>query len=258
MRRHFPETGPVAQTAGIRRRTLVRSTAWAVPAVASVGAAPAFAATGQTYGLTPVQVGIVSRQACSTIAANTVRFQATINPGTPTSHSAPAGESVTITLPAGLRFTDGTTTKTVPTDAAGVASVPAITPYGAAGTYSISATWRGQTATYPVTVTPQPGGVIAINRTTTSSDTGATFTPTVVQGITDGLTGSIYGDQNSTSATGSGANAVILTNTGTVRHWGRDLGGTRSRAGHPVLPGQLHHPDHRHDDGRQLDVDHHR
>ena len=44
----------------------------------------------------------------------------------------------------------------------GVVDLPAIVPFGAAGTYTITATYQGQTATTNLSVTPQPGSVTAI------------------------------------------------------------------------------------------------
>lgn len=213
-----PATGP-------RRRTLMRASVWSAPAIAAAVAVPAVAASHPpVYGLVagPGGTSAPTAQACSTVAASTFQFTATMNGG-----AAPAGQDVTITLPLGLRFADHTTATTLKTGTGGVVDLPAIVPFGAAGTYTISATYQGQTATTNLSVTPQPGSVTALNRSTTTSTSGATFTTTEVP-ITDAVKGSIFGDQNSTSSTGAGANTVILTASGAVRYWGRDSGGTRS------------------------------
>lgn len=213
-----PATGP-------RRRTLMRASAWSAPAIASAIATPAAAASHvPVYGLVagPGGTSAPTAQACSTVAASTFQFTATVNGG-----AAPAGQDVTITLPLGLRFANRTTATTLKTGPGGVVDLPAIVPFGAAGTYTISATYQGQTATTNLSVTPQPGSVTAFNRSITTSSSGATFTTTDVP-ITDAVNGSIYGDQYSTSSTGAGANSVILTASGAVRYWGRDSGGTRS------------------------------
>ncbi|WP_374928983.1 hypothetical protein [Kytococcus sedentarius] len=222
-------------TSGVRRRTLLRTSAWTAPVVVAAGAAPAAAASPpRVYGITPIASpgGTPSVQACSTVPGSTLQFLATID-----GQAAPSGEEVTITLPLGLRFADGTTSATVRTGAGGVVDVPAITPYGAAGTYTLTATYQQQTATQNLTVTPQPGSVTAINRTITTSSTGATFTTTDVP-IEDAVSGSIYGDQYSTSSPGAGANSAILTATGVVRYWGRDSGGTRATPGTLTYGGQ--------------------
>lgn len=212
-------------TLPIPRRTVVRATAWTVPAVTVAGTSPAFASSpGVTYALTAIPpTGATTVQTCTNVAAGTYKFQATRN-GQP----APAGQQVTITLPTGLRFSDGTTTKVLTTDANGQVSLPAITPYGAAGTYTITATYQGKIATQTLTTTAQPGAVTAMNRSVTTAATGATFALTTVGNLTDAVAGSIYGDQYSSSNTGEGANALILTTGGLVRYWGRDLGGVRS------------------------------
>lgn len=223
-----PATGP-------RRRTLMRASAWSAPAIASAIAAPAAAASPvPVYGLVagPGGTSAPTAQACSTVAASTFQFTATVNGG-----AAPAGQDVTITLPLGLRFANRTTSTTLKTGPGGVVDLPAIVPFGAAGTYTITATYQGQTATTNLSVTPQPGSVTALNRSTTTSSSRATFTTTDVP-INDAVKGSIDGDQYSTSDTGAGANAAILTAAGAVRYWGRDLGGTRPAPGTLSYNGQ--------------------
>ncbi|MGN0063058.1 MAG: hypothetical protein ACI379_02355 [Nocardioides sp.] len=209
-----------ARTPALDRRKVVQAAVWTVPAVTLVSGAPAFAASDPEYTITPLDPGtppVIER--CQS-AETGLQFGAQVD-GMP----APAGEAVTITLPVGLVFTGGSRTAVVTTDGTGTVTVPAFSATGAAGTYSISATWRGETASQTVTVVPAPGSVVQLNRQVASASATAGFTTTAV-GITDAVAGAIYGDQSAANGYSSGATAAVLTDAGTVRYWGAGTNGT--------------------------------
>lgn len=159
---------------------------------------------------------------CSVVPAGTVTFRAYIGP-----NYAPPGSSVTITLPTGLSFTSGNPqTQTVTVGATGLVSVPEFKVTGAAGAYSITATFQGVSASGEGIVAANAGPVYELYRSVGGTNDPATITATVT-GVTNGLSGGISGDQGSTtSGASNGSNVAIVTQTGTVSYWGRSLGGT--------------------------------
>lgn len=98
------------------RRTVLRTTAWSVPAVTLAMAAPAFAASGSQT----LQLNLTSyaTTACSELSG---AYATLSEAGMPV-----AGENVTVTLTGGFTFADGSETFVGTTDAAGVVSLPAI------------------------------------------------------------------------------------------------------------------------------------
>ncbi|SMH29897.1 hypothetical protein SAMN06295885_0360 [Rathayibacter oskolensis] len=136
---------------GVGRRTLVQGAVWTVPVIAATVATPAFAAS-----LAPTLEfvnGPYSATACS--ALPTIILQAT------TDGSVPAvGQSVTVTLPSGLTWSDGTTApRSFVTDAAGQVSLTGIEAPAKDGTFAISAASGSLTATESVEVTGETGVV---------------------------------------------------------------------------------------------------
>ncbi|SMH29894.1 hypothetical protein SAMN06295885_0358 [Rathayibacter oskolensis] len=131
---------------GVGRRTLVQATAWTIPVVASAVATPAFAAS-----LSPtleIVNGPFAVTACS--AVPTVVVHATTDGSTPVASGTP----ITITLPAGYSWSDGTTApKVFPTGANGDASVTGVVAGPANGTAVITATGNGTSDTTTVTTT---------------------------------------------------------------------------------------------------------
>lgn len=121
--------GRASEPTGVFRRSVLKSSVWAVPVIAVATAAPMVAASGGRVLTWGVLTGIA---ACETQTDATV----TLVDGT----GPLAGESVSVTLPAGLRWEDGAVgSKTFDTDANGIAHVSGITGTGRAGTYSLAA-----------------------------------------------------------------------------------------------------------------------
>lgn len=221
-----------AATAGrftARRRSLVTAAAWSVPVVAVASAAPAYATSRPTAApMTTVVLasaasgtGIVPVvERCTTVAAGTVAFTGSID-GAP----APVGEVVTLSLPQGLAFASGGRDAEVRVTQAGLVQVPAFTATGAAGTYTVMASMRGELAAQSVSVVPAPGAVVELRRSTTTTATSAVFS-TVAVAVTDAVAGAIQGDQAAASA---GANGAVLTAAGTVRLWGAGTGATAAK-----------------------------
>ena len=113
----------------------------------------------------------------------------------------------------------------------GLVSVPAFKATGASGAYSITATFQGVSDSGVGVVTPNAGPVYELYRSVGGGGDQATITSTVT-GVTNGVIGSISGDQGSTtSGASNGSNVGIVTQTGAVMYWGRSLGGS---AGSPV------------------------
>ncbi len=209
----------------VTRRTVARTAAWTVPTVAVVAAAPAFAVSDPEYGVVavPPTGGAPEMVRCQVLSGMALQFSVTID-----GSAAPDGEQVTIDLPAGLVFSPGGGTTTVATVSGGLVQVPPFQATGTAGTYAITATFHGVTAYQSVNVTPAPGSVVELRRTSAQAGATASFTTHPVTGITTAVAGAIMGDAGATSA-----NAAVITDGGVVRYWGEGLAATLSS------PGQL-------------------
>lgn len=219
-------TWTVPVPSSVERRSVLRAGAWSAP-VLLAGVMPAALAASPASQPAIVNVtGFGSVYRCITVAAGTVTFTATIG-GQP----APVGSTVTITLPAGLSFTSGNPqVQTVQVGANGSVSVPAFKVTGAAGFYSVTASFtaNGQTVSDSGigNVLPTAGPVYELYRSVGSSSDQATIT-SVQTPVTNGLTGSISGNQGSTtSGPSNGSNVAILQSNGQVSYWGRNFGGT--------------------------------
>ncbi|MDN4641618.1 hypothetical protein QCD70_15300, partial [Agreia sp. PsM10] len=128
-----PETGAIHTGAdGIQRRTIIAGAAWTIPVVAvAVGAPLAAASPSPTLAFTN---GPYDVAACGTLKDVTLLL--TANGTTPD-----PGKIVTVTLPSGLTWSDGTTNpKVLTTDANGNITLSGIKAKGAAGNVSIAAT----------------------------------------------------------------------------------------------------------------------
>jgi hypothetical protein len=138
---------------GLGRRTVLTGAAWSLPVIALAVATPLAAASATNPTLTFVN-GPYAVDSCDDLGPVTVE----VATGDPT--ASPAGQSVNVTLPAGLAWADGTTEATRafgPTDASGRVTIPAgtITTVGTGGgDFSLIATAsNGASATAPVVVT---------------------------------------------------------------------------------------------------------
>jgi hypothetical protein len=129
----------------VNRRTIVQGAAWSIPVVAvAVGAPLAAASPAPTLTFTN---GPYTVDACGTL--NNVTLRATTDGTTPK-----AGDLVTVTLPAGLTFSDGSTTKLFTTDASGNITITGIKASGSSQGGAVTATDATSTAAVTVTVTP--------------------------------------------------------------------------------------------------------
>ncbi|KYH43041.1 hypothetical protein AZH51_06210 [Branchiibius sp. NY16-3462-2] len=205
------------------RRTLVRGAAWSAP-VLLVGATalPASASPlSDPRIVSTTCFGSVTR--CSTVPAGTVTFTAYVG-----QNVAPVGSTVTITLPAGLSFVAGAPqTQTVTVGANGLVSVPAFNGTGAAGSYSIQASFTsgGSTVTAACTGTLLAGAgtVVEVTRSVGGGSTAPTISTAPVA-ISNGLIGATSGDN-------AGRNTAIVTATGTVAYWGDNFNASRTSPG---------------------------
>jgi hypothetical protein len=157
-----PETGAIQTGAdGIQRRTIIAGAAWTIPVVATaVGAPLAAASPAPTLTFTN---GPYTVAACGTL--KDVIIQATTDGTTPD-----PGQQVTVTLPSGLTWSDGTTTPRVfIADGNGNVTLSGIKATSAAGSPTITATSNaGPTATAVVTVAPS-GGAYQYNQSGTAT-----------------------------------------------------------------------------------------
>jgi hypothetical protein len=156
------ESGTNAPEAnGVNRRTIVQGAAWSIPVVAAALGAPlAAASTAPTPTLT--FNGPYGIYACGTITGAWLR--ATIDGTTP--H---ASHVVTVTLPDGITFSDGTSTKPFTTDDYGFIAFPEIKAGDSPLTGSISARDGTSSAVATVTVTPKTVAFGAIQSDTPSA-----------------------------------------------------------------------------------------
>ncbi|PTL72932.1 hypothetical protein C1I63_08770 [Rathayibacter caricis DSM 15933] len=156
----------------VHRRTVVAGAAWTIPVVATAIGAPLAAAsgTGPTLAFTN---GPYSVAACGTL--KDVVMTATTD-GTA---AAPQGTPVTVTLPAGLTWSDGDTgSRIFPTDGNGEVVLSGVKATGTPGTGSISATTTGASTSAPVSVS----GGAAFYRSQVSGGPVTTFPVAVPSG----------------------------------------------------------------------------
>lgn len=154
-----PRTTTTTTTTGIPRRTVLRSAVWSVPVIAVATATPISAASdARTLTWGP----IADIAACASATSGYVDYAAGANPI--------VGELVEISLPAGLRWADGSTVKSFVTDANGRANLDAVISDGRAGSYVLTASAAGASAaTTTVTVEAQASAIWYSNNALTAS-----------------------------------------------------------------------------------------
>ena len=127
--------GPVQR--GVGRRTIVKGAAWSIPVIATAAAVP-FASASVAYTLTATLTSALT--ACGTAPLELLLKDA---------QGAPVSGPVTVSLPAGLTWDDGTTAdKVVTTDANGRATLT-VKGTGTSGTFTITAQGLAPTPTSP-------------------------------------------------------------------------------------------------------------
>ena len=144
MTRSTPRT-PSPEDRGVTsRRTIVAAGAWTVPVVAVAVATPAAAASLQPT--LEFVGGPFTVAACGTLAD--VVVHATLDGTKPA-----VGQIVTVTLPAGLTFSDGTTTQPFTADLNGDVVLTGVKAFGGTTTGVITASAGTLVTTAPVSVT---------------------------------------------------------------------------------------------------------
>ncbi|MGV2982668.1 hypothetical protein ACNPNP_03085 [Microbacterium sp. AGC85] len=156
-----PLTDETVTTSGIKRRTVVKASAWAVPVIAVAVATPLAAASTTTQTLEFTQPSYPGDR-CGVLTGVQVRVA---DDGT-----AAAGVTVTVTLDDGYTFADGSTSHTGVTGASGLLTLPDINVPAAGGNTVLTATSGANSVSAPVTA-PVAGGAIL------NGATGTTPTP---------------------------------------------------------------------------------
>jgi hypothetical protein len=194
----------------VNRRTIVQGAAWSIPVVAvAVGAPLAAASPAPTLTFTN---GPYTVDACGTL--DNVTLHATTDGTSPN-----AGDLVTISLPTGLTFADGSTTKIFTTDAGGNITLTGIRVSGTARGGAITATDSTSTATTAVTVTPTGGAFIYNNGTISQTPVPAGSTPVTYNTFVD-ASGNLWVN-GALVASGLDPAKVIgdMTDSGTLISW---------------------------------------
>lgn len=130
------------------RRTIIGAAAWSAPVIALSVASPAVAASGGTATVQIVNASTLTEAATSPgRAVLSPRIAATTDGTAP----APAGDTITVSLPAGLTFSDGTTTKAYTASGATTSiDIPAediiVARTTAPGAYTITVLYRNAVA----------------------------------------------------------------------------------------------------------------
>ncbi|MFJ2503708.1 hypothetical protein [Microbacterium sp. NPDC087592] len=170
-----------AKAKGLPRRTVLVGAAWSVPVISAAIATPLAAASVDELELTFVD-GPYQAIACGPLDDIVVRA---------TRGGAPApGEPITVTLPAGLTWSDGTTTpRTLVSDANGEVVLSGVLAGNANGNYALGATSGAATAASTAEVQGADRGVI--------SHFGGLFLPQLPAGVL------IEDVQTNTNANGS-------------------------------------------------------
>lgn len=133
------------------RRALIAGAAWAAPVVAVSVTAPAIAASGEPPTLFYEQPEYTV-SGCGVLDA--VIVLATTDGSTP----APVGTQITVTLPSGFSFVDGTASPvTLTVEGGGRVQLPSIKAPVSAGSVSLEATSEGLSATASVALTSAIG-----------------------------------------------------------------------------------------------------
>jgi hypothetical protein len=128
----------------VNRRTIVQGAAWSIPVVAVAVGAP-LAAASTTVTLTFNQPSY-SGAGCATLGGVVV---------TATANGAPApGETVSVVLPSGYTFSDGSTTYSAVTGPTGTVTLPDIVLPASGGSASMTASTGAATASATLITTP--------------------------------------------------------------------------------------------------------
>ncbi|KQQ06288.1 MULTISPECIES: hypothetical protein [unclassified Rathayibacter] len=143
-----PHTFPAPENENIQRRTIVAGAAWTIPVIATALAAPSAAASPNAPTLAFTQSSYTAT-GCGTLTGVQVRR-------TTDGSTADAGESVTVTLPAGYTI-NGSSTYTGTTDAAGLITLPPISVPATGGTATFTASSDALNASASVTSTVADG-----------------------------------------------------------------------------------------------------
>jgi len=179
-----------ARTPGVERRTLVAGAAWTIPVVATAVGAPLAAAS--TSGPTVAFVnGPYSVAACGTL--KDIVLKVTTN-GTA---SPTAGTLVSVILPEGLLWSDGTTgPKALPTDANGEVVISGVKATGTDGDRSVSASFGTGSALASVSVASSAPVVF-------QNGTALPPLPTGIRAVT------LYGNKDGASVLGSDGHLYV-------------------------------------------------
>jgi hypothetical protein len=173
------ETSETGQ--GIHRRTVMIGAAWTIPVIAVAVASPAAAASGTEPTLTFVG-GPYAADSCGTLAD--VTLQLTTDGTLPD-----PGKPVTVTLPAGLTWSDGTTTpRDFTTDGAGQVVLSGVKAPAKNGNYPITALSGSLTTTGAVVVTGEIDTItnFANNMTPAALPAGVTVLDVQATRLADG------------------------------------------------------------------------
>ncbi|MFJ4165491.1 hypothetical protein ACIPY5_08035 [Microbacterium sp. NPDC089698] len=144
------EGGDAVRNDRVSRRTVVQGAVWSLPIIAAAAATPLAAASVAAPALKFVN-GPYTATGCGPLGD--VVLNLTSNGTTPD-----AGKTVTVSLPAGLRWADGSTAPKSfsPTDTTGRITIPSGQILGVTATSAVltATSSTGATATAPVVVTP--------------------------------------------------------------------------------------------------------
>ncbi|MDQ0729179.1 hypothetical protein [Microbacterium sp. W4I20] len=146
----MPDLDPQSESkpTGVTRRTVVQGAAWSIPVIAAAVATPLAAASVADITLEFVN-GPYSVLSCGTLG--NVVIEATTSTGAP----APVGTTVTVVLPTGMTWSDGSTgARPVVVGANGQATLTGLISTGGVGVSNIIASVGTSTASAPVTVAP--------------------------------------------------------------------------------------------------------
>lgn len=139
---------------GLGRRSVIKGAAWSVPVIAAAIATPLAAASATAPTALAFSSPMMTVSGCGVLTGVVV---------TGTNGSAPvaAGTPITITLPSGFTFTDGTASPiALPADANGQVALPSITAPVSASGQSLLATSGDATASAAVAVTAAIGSTL--------------------------------------------------------------------------------------------------
>lgn len=215
--KHHPHFTTEPDRRSIKRRTIVANTVWTLPAISIASAAPAAAASPNDPVVTFNQPSYAA-SGCGDLTGVVVTVLAD---GT---NPPPAGTPVTVTLPAGFTFSDGSTSRTLTTEPDGTATVPAITAPASAENAALTAESLGQTATAALQVTPAGGSVLY---TGNRSFQPTHFLPVVTTGLPSGeqfqtvyaTDGAVYATMTDGKIYTLRENPTTGTVPGTARIW---------------------------------------